>query len=346
MRDEDALLYLCCTQEMPADRLEKILVIGQQGAIDWSLVFSLARNHGVAPLVYHQLQVARANGLIIPDGVADQFKQASYQNMIAKQARCRVLFDALNYLHSNGLDAMVIKGMALDILVYDEFWYTSSNDVDIVLRPQRSGHPYAELRDVQRELFRTGIEFEFCAHHDVNLNGALPIDFEKIWHNAMRAEFYGQSIYLMAPEDMLLSVCVNSCRKRYFRLRSLCDMAEIVKRFPALDWAQFTASAMEYQCNNIVYSALSVMQATVGSPLPEDVFDRLAFGGMRRRITDSAIQFVLRNVPLSSLSYYEGYDFIGRKAGWSLLLPYTTYHLQQMSSKIHEALTTSRTRAR
>jgi hypothetical protein len=123
-------------------------------------------------------------------------------------------------------------------------------------------------------------------------------------------------------------------------------MAEIVKRFPALDWAQFTASAIEYQCNNIVYSALAVMQGTVGCPLPEGMLDRLEFGGMRRRITDSTIQYVLRNVPLSSLSYYEGYDFIGRKAGWSLLLPYTTYHLQQMSRKIHEALTASRPRAR
>jgi hypothetical protein len=345
MRDEDTLLYLCCTQEMPADRLEKILVIGQQGAIDWSQVFSLACNHGVAPLVYQQLQAAREKGLIIPDEVAKQFKQASYQNLIAKQARYRVLLDALNYLNSNGLDAMVVKGMALDILVYDELWYTSSNDIDIVLRPQRNGHPHAGLREVQEALFRLGIEFEFCTHHDVNLNGALPIDFEEIWRNATCTDFYGQSLYLMAPEDMLLAVCINSCRKRYFRLRSLCDMAEIVKRFPALDWAQFAASAIKYQCNNIVYSALAVMQGTVGSPLPEGMLDRLAFGGMRRRITDSMIQYLLRNVPLSSLSYYEGYDFIGRKAGWSLLLPYTTYHLQQMNSKIHEALTTSRPRA-
>jgi hypothetical protein len=382
MRREDALLYLCCTQELPPERLER-LVDAARGApwapaLDWRQVFALAHAHGVAPLVHQNLQIAMAAGAAIPGEVAQRFKLAAYQNVLAKQKQADRLISVLPYLQANQFDAMIVKGLALDLVVYDQPWYTVAQDVDLVLRrrgeemqPRRNATTKVRRRheegttassflpslrvlrvlrgknlrgetratELAARFHGLGVEFELDSHHDVTLNGALAVDFDQIWRDARVVEYHGYPLYLMAPEDLLLAVCINSCRKRYFRLRSLCDIAETVKRFPELDWASFAGKAIAYGCNNIVYTAFSVAEATVAASVPRGALDRLAIGATRRLITDQAIQRLVRHVPLASLSYYTGSDLAGRKVGWSLVLPYLTYRWRQMGSKLHEALT-------
>jgi hypothetical protein len=338
MRNEDALLYLCCVQDLSAERTAQIVAAGAEAPLDWTQVVALARGHGVSPLVYRSLLQAMASGLAVPDEVVQKLKLATYQSIITKQGRHTQLSSVLAFLNANGLDVMAIKGVALDLLVYDQVWYTESEDVDLILRPRQADLPYAGLLQVQRALHGLGIEYEFYVHHDVDLNQTLPIDFKAIWHSAQLVDFAGQPLYLMAPEDMLLAVCINSCRKRYFRLRSLCDIAETIKRFPDLDWPRLACRAAAYECNNIVYTALSVAQATVGCPLPEETLDQFGLPGMRRRAVDAATRYLVQHVPLSSLSFYHGARLAGRKFGWSLVLPYLTYRWRQAHHKLHEAL--------
>lgn len=338
MRCEDALVYLCCTQDLPPDRLQRIVVAARAPELDWYQVFSLAHAHGVAPLVFQNLQAALVVGATIPADVVRRFKLATYQNALAKQNQADQLARALAYLHSHQIDVMLIKGMALDLTVYDHPWYTVTQDIDLILRPCGVEWQQNGLSQLEDGLNGLGIEYELETHHDVDLNGALPIDFGQIWRDARVEDFHGYPVFLMAPEDMLLAVCINSCRKRYFRLRSLCDIVETVKRFPHLDWKLFTHKAIAYGCNNIAYSALSVAMATVMLQVPCRVLDDLDVSAPRRFMTDKGIEYLVGQVPLASLSYYNGAEFVGRKIGWSLVLPYTTYCWRQMGSKIQEAL--------
>lgn len=341
MRYEDALLYLCCTQELTPQRLEQITGLIAREPLDWAEVYSLAYHHGVAPLVYLSLLAADAAGAVIPTQTLGRFKMAGYGNLLAKQSRHQTLLRALDYFQSHGLEVMAVKGLALDLLVYDQFWYTHADDVDLILRPARADIPVPALSQVQEDMQRLGIrgvEYEFYQHHDVNLNETLPIDFETIWQGASVHDFQGHRLYLMQPEDMLLAVCINSCRKRYFRLRSLCDIAETIKRFPDLDWSLFVRKAIAYECNNIVYSALSVTEATVGCALPEGLRQELGVGTFHRQVVDALVHHLLQRVPLSNLSFYEGREAIGRKVGWSLVLLYATYRWGQRYRKLQEAV--------
>ena len=338
MRREDALLYLCCCQDLSAARADQILRNAREGDIIWPEVFSLAREHGVAPIVHRNLEIAVAAGLCVPDEILHKFRLATYRNITVKSRQAERLACALTFLRDLSVDVMALKGVALDLLVYDESWYTVAEDVDLVLRSRRA-EGKSLIEEVQNRLDGLGLEYELDQHHDVTLNGALAVDFGKIWRDAMVTDFQGLPLYLMAPEDMLLAVCINSCRKRYFRLRSLFDIAETVKRMPALDWSAFAHKAIEYDCNNITYTALTVTAATVGCTLPCYVMDKMAVGPSRRCLVDSVIRYLLHNVTLRSLSCYTGGKLIGRRFGWSLLLPYTAYHWPQRASKIREALT-------
>jgi hypothetical protein len=330
MKTEDALLYLCCTQDVQPHQLESLVTLLQaahrhttqlgQDTLDWQQIFTLAHDHGVAPLVYQSLQAASAAGAQIPPEVHDRFRLASYLNMLAKQKQASRLAEVLAYLHENQIDAMLIKGLALDLCVYRQPWYTVANDIDLVLRSRCPESRSRQQAQVKTRFSGLGVEFEFDTHHDMTLNQTIPIDFERIWHDARVVEVGGYPVYLMSPEDTLLSICINSCRKRYFRLRSLCDIAETIKHHPDLNWNLFARKALDAHANQIAYTALTVTQATIGCSLPSGVLDQ--------------------HRSLALLSYYNGPKLIGRKFGWSLLLPYTTYRWHQMRSKLYEAVTT------
>jgi hypothetical protein len=76
-----------------------------------------------------------------------------------------------------------------------------------------------------------GFEYDFFEHHDVTMNGVLPVDFQAIWQEAVAVDYRGERTLVMRTEDLLLAVCINACRKRFFRLKSLFDIAEIVDEY-------------------------------------------------------------------------------------------------------------------
>jgi hypothetical protein len=342
MRCEDTLLYLCCTQDLPTKRLDALVTVARTPTLDWGTFFLLAHEHGVAPLVFQNLERAKV-AAEIPAAIRQRFKLATYQNVLAKQKQADRLVQALAYLHRREIDSMLVKGIALDIVVYEQPWYTVAQDVDLVLRPRateiEAGVWQTSQRELEEEFHDWGIEFERDSHHDLTLNDALSIDFSQLWQDATLFNFGGYPLYLMAAEDTLLASCINSCRKRYFRLRSLCDIAETVKHFPQIDWALFAQKAIAYGCNNIAYTALTVADATVTLPMPGSVLESLAVSALRRSAIHKTIRHLVNHIPLASLSYYTGSQVVGRKVGWSLLLPYLTYSWQQMGSKMQEAVT-------
>jgi hypothetical protein len=330
MRAEDSLLFLCARQDFAPAYRAAVLDLCQSKTIAWDEVFDTAKQHAVAPLVGANLENVTQVGLHIPPDVSHRFQLCTYGNVVAKRKRAERLQEGLALLEALAVDVMALKSVALDLLVYDEAWYTTSGDADLVLRPRRSELGPEELVKLEQLFSGRGVEYDFLEHHDVTMNGLLPVDFDRIWHDACDVSFHGHRLYLMSAEDLLLSLCINSCRKRFFRLRSLVDIAETVARLPDLDWALFTEKAMAYECNNIAFSALVVTQTALGCDLPEGALTGLEVGRARSALLRHLSRFLLQWLPLSALSFYAGWELFGRKVGWSLVLPYATYRRQQV----------------
>ncbi|HYG61387.1 MAG TPA: nucleotidyltransferase family protein, partial [Thermoanaerobaculia bacterium] len=165
---------------------------------------------------------------------------------------------------------------------------------------------------VRRSLYRSGVECDLLEHHDVNLNGVLPVRFDRIWQEARPVRFRGAEALVMSPEDLLVSLCVNACRKRYFRLKSLFDLAESVRRLEGLDWDRLARRAREHGCAAVAWTALVATRETLGCPLPEGALGGLGVPAVRRRLAGGLLSRFLRT---SSL--------VGEpRAGLSRLLPY------------------------
>lgn len=301
-------------------------------ALDWELVFDTARRHGVAPLVGHNLQQHAAGaGLPVPESIARRFLMAKSRHSLVQRRRITALTAGLDVFQAHGIDVMPVKGAALDLLVYDHPWYTRSDDLDIVLRAEDDASLPQPVRDLLPDLVAARVEYDFYTHHDITMNGTLPVSFDAIWRDSVEGVWENRPIRLMTWEDMLLSLCINSCRKRFFRLKAVCDCAETVKRAgDRLDWDLFIVKTEVYGCGGIVYAALSAADQTVGASLPQGLLDALPVAAVRRRALDQ----LLNRASLAAYdSIFEGREVFGRNVDASLLLQYAALQSSQLARK-------------
>lgn len=251
MRAEDRVLFAAARQDFQA--------IEGLPPVDWEEVATIAESHGVAPIVAANLKL-------------ESLQRALFENVLIQAQEAERVAQGIGRLREAGYEVMLLKGLALELLVYREPWVTTSKDADLLLRPGR--RLSADEREVRRSLYRSGIECDVSRHHDLDMNGVLPVRYDRIWAAARRVEYHGQEAFVMANEDLLISLCVNSCRKRFFRLKHLFDIAESTRRLD-LDWDRLAARAREDRCEAIVSTALHVTAETLGCPVPELKVPRL-----------------------------------------------------------------------
>lgn len=341
MTPEDRILFACVRQEFTSADSETVRALCQQ-PIQWARVLTRALEHSVAPLVYcNLLKLGRNVGL--GDEIAARFNQALWRNIFVREKMAHAFAQVLERFPNE--DFLAVKGVALEHSVYAQPWYVRSFDMDLVFKRQRhefQAEEYAEaiafFEQVNRNIrsFDQNIEYEFFVHHDLSMNGILPIDFEKVWHNAAPLTLGAHTFFIPSPEDSLLFACINACRKRYFYLKALFNIAEIIAKYPALDWKTFTHNARTSRCNLIVYTALRLTQQTLGAKIPSTALAQLDVGALRQWVIESLCETLLNLGTLDTLFYERGAKIFGRKLGWTLLLTYATYQAEQLVPKIGE----------
>lgn len=191
MRPEDKLLFACSRQNFLSTHRETVLDIGNKEKICWDVVYSAAMLHGVASLIYANLLKCIANAnLRMPQDIIDKFKLCVATNIVRKDRRAEKIVEVLSFFKRKSIDVMLIKGAALDILVYDQPWYMISSDVDLIVRRRREDMAKEDKKEIASLLHNLSIECEYFRHHDVDMDRVLPINFQKKF-GTMRPELHG-----------------------------------------------------------------------------------------------------------------------------------------------------------
>jgi len=314
----------------------------QERSPDWQAVFITSRVHGIAPLVFRNLSKIGLKVLEIPESVINNFKLLSEQNDLKRNQSAKNLDKVIRVLDSKSIPVMLIKGEALSQTVYEDRSLVTMADVDLLIKPKEEDLEPA-IRKQILDLFEqinqdTGeikehLEFDFYMHHDLSMNGILPVDADRIWRDSLTIDVHQQEIAVMSIEDALIASAINACRKRYFRLKSCFDIAEIVSAYPDLDWDLLIEKSLAYQCNFILYTALYVTNQTVGLSCPEEVFEKLQVNIFRKSIIQRLIITLIKNYSLTELTSRAEKNFLGRKFSLSLFLTYSTYRWKQIILK-------------
>lgn len=348
MTSEDTILCLCTRQNFEAKHQQDVVDICQNQKIQWDIVLATANKHQIAPLAYVNLSKISNKNLNIPSTVFKRFKKTQIRNVFVKRRTEAVLEKALALFTQKGIDVMLVKGEALGHLVYDQPWYTISLDVDLVIRAREEELTEGDRQEIielleglnhERNQFKQHIEYDFYEHHDITMSNVLTVDWERIWAEAEKIQIRGYDVFVMTPEDTLLASAITSCRKRFFRLKSLCDLATIIERYPTLDWNTVINKAHAYKCNTILYTALVVTQTVLGCQLPNNVLTDLRVSRLRATLIGYLVKNLFQRMSLMNLFVHSDNATYKRTLSWPLFLTYATYRTDLLLPKLGELYT-------
>lgn len=293
-REWEILRLYARTSLSPAgvERLRSLL----RGEIDWGLLYSLARRHGVVALLYRTFSVY---GAATPpahwlEKVRSEALAHGKRNLLTAQELVRLL--AL--LERNGIPALALKGPSLAVTAYGDLAVRQYGDLDILVRPQDVGLATAVLLADRYFTDSTVLESErpFGRRDgwvvvDLHWGVTVPhfaglLDEEGMWERAQMIPLAGGQVRTLALEDHLLALAVHGCKDGWSRLKWVCDVAELVGRHALLDWETLEAEAKRRGATRVLWVALALARRLLGMKLPDPIQRQMAGDAAVARLAD------------------------------------------------------------
>lgn len=93
----------------------------------------------------------------------------------------------------------------------------------------------------------------------------------------------------LCPEDLLILLCVHGSKHAWEQLKWVCDVAELVRRRPALDWSRVLFQAGEWRCRRLVLLGLAMAHSLFDTAVPRTILQEIE--------ADADIPILVRKMP-------------------------------------------------
>ena len=264
--------------------------LGGLGLEEWNAVVDLADVHGVTPALHRNLQ---SGWVRTPPDVGRRLRETALA-VGARNARAlghvaRLLRD----LRSAGIDVAVLKGADLVERVYDDVSLRPMADVDLLVRSpdvrrasellaargyvpgaREGGAAHQEAIDENlhvEPVRKPGgplVELHYAIGVPARVGG---IDMEGVWSRMETGQVGGAPARVLAPEDLLLHLCIHVALHHGFdaRLVQLVDLGAVVDRLGGrIDWASLERRADEWGVRRAVALTFDLAERLVGPVAP------------------------------------------------------------------------------
>jgi hypothetical protein len=298
-----------------ASAADEVPALGPQA---WIEMLDLARRHGVAPLLHRALQ-ARGWNVEVPGSSRfrlDEDRRATALDNLRNYGEFRRIARAL---HDRNIPVMPLKGLHLAELVYGDIGLRPMSDLDILVPVSQLRHVITtvhglgygsgtEVSDTADAMLDTKCDIEL-AHR--RTGGMLEVHWSlgeppgryvgllaEVWRRAVPATVGDADALVMAPEFLLLHVCAHlSCHHVFaLNLRALCDIAEIVRKHPAIDWAVVVDHSRHCGWGRGVAAALRLAGDHLGVPVPAEVRTALGLDAIEPEMLADALEHLLTHI--------------------------------------------------
>ena len=303
----EARLVIACARTnldaAAASRVDELL----SGPLDWSVVVAHAARHRVRPLLYSTLSRTPA-GCVPPDvmGYLSAFASANARRnlfLICETGRL------LDLLQSNGIAAAPFKGPSLALAAYGNPGLREAGDLDFLLRrhdmpranelleahgfsplfPTASDRESACLRGMSggeksRYLTRHAEQHLLSRNANVNvdLHWSLALrdfwilpDPRTAWSWLSPQPLAGRTVLGFAAEETLLVLCINGAKDCWERLDRVCDVAELLRRAPHIDFPRLFALARGIGAARMLNLGLFLAAKLLDAPLSARVMSMI-----------------------------------------------------------------------
>ncbi len=295
LSSEVQLLLSCLRTEMDPMNAQRITVLIEREEIDWLYLRRLADLHAVMPLLYRNISRLCPDLESLP--VWAQLGQNFRANATRHLHLAGHLLSLCKELGEEGIPVIPYKGPVLAATVYGDLSLRNAGDLDILVRRQDAWR----IRDfLLSRGYRSKEEFSRAQERALlkaYFNYTMIDDEAKVWleiHWAFVPRYYSfrlefedlrphlESVTLAnteflnpSPEDLLLILCLHGTKHCWTRLQWICDVAELVRAYPALDWDQAMEQAAALGGQRMVWLGLSLAQDLLGSALPIGIRQRI-----------------------------------------------------------------------
>jgi hypothetical protein len=255
--------------------------------IDWEFLIQSADYHRVVPLLYHTLSSV-SPGLVPEDAMATLRKrfQANTQHSLFLFSE---LIQILDLFDRHQVRAIPYKGPMLAAVLYGDVSLRQFGDLDIIVPASKVEEARGLLisRGYEPEKEITGPELRRAIQHGKDLilrrDGGItvelhwgitahpdPIDFspDLLWKNLKTLSIAGRAVTLHAPEDLLLILCIHGGKHRWEYLVWLCDIAELIRCYPTLNWTHVIEDASSVGGKRILLLGVLLARDLLGAELP------------------------------------------------------------------------------
>src|SRR5262249_25573145 len=106
----------------------------------------------------------------------------------------------------------------------------------------------------------------------------VEVEASGLWERSRPAQVLGVDVAVLAPEDLLLHLCVHAVVLHRFaiQLRDVYDLAGTVRRYRnEMDWAAFADRAAQYGLGKGCYLCLELARQMFGAPVESGILRRL-----------------------------------------------------------------------
>lgn len=279
---ESELLLLGARTAVTAATSDTLTALVSQ-RVAWDRLLAMAEQHRVTPLLYQTL--SRLGSGLVPAGVLAQLRSTVDFTVRYNLARTAELVQLLGLLNKHGIAALPFKGPLLAASVYGSLGLRQFSDLDVVVRHtdlpraitlittrgykeyQYTNSPVApaERSDCLLVHPTTGTNVELqCAVFRWPFR--FPERFDLLWENIGEATLAGSTVRSFADEDLLLYLCVHGSKHLWQRMIWICDVAELLRARPGLDWRRVARRAEELGGTRMLYTGLLLARELLGAP--------------------------------------------------------------------------------
>jgi hypothetical protein len=304
---ESRLLIACARTQLDVRCIANINDM-LAGELDWGRVLVMAERHRVRPLLFAAL--SKVDGGRVPPAILARLRSFAAANALRALFLTGELFSLLDLLQSHGIAAAPFKGPTLAILVYGSAGVREAGDLDVLVRRDdiirarkllldRDSHPAyptASPAEIAWLGSLTGRHeqaylLDHCEHHLVRAKDAvnvdlhwdlairqfaLPLGQHELWNWLTPQSIKGRPVLTFGAEELLIVLCINGAKDCWRRLDRICDIAELIRSHPALNWSRVFSEARNNGAMRMLGVGLTLAADILGAQLGNDARNTLA----------------------------------------------------------------------
>jgi hypothetical protein len=222
---------------------------------------------------------------------------------------------ALRLLEGAGIRTMALKGVHLASAIYPDPSMRGMADVDIMVdrehlaqadalfvahgwgpEPRPNVDQFCEESNHLAKLAKPGSAVLEIHYHIERPTSPFRIPISGLWDTAREVEVQGVKTLGLAPEELVIHLCLHASYHHQFErapLKALLDIRAVLERCgDGFDWPRLCRLATEWGAGRFVYSTLCVGDALLDLPFPPRVIGGLAPAQDAEALTDVASQFI------------------------------------------------------